>query len=404
MHRSTFSPLQDANPTPSFGGFGLRMTNEKIILRHVAAVALSSFFKHGRNGERFEYVQTLVGDWGSPKAVSDLKLFCVNNQALKDSLRRIVPPELGDLILGNDAWIEGIAGSDSRFARAEIEVCADHRRIQEIIEELVRTRPTGWDRKTGQLERRAKTIAGERALAFLSRKAIIPKYGFPVDVVELDTRPQRRDSMGVSLQRDLSQAIAEYAPGGKVVANKKEWESCGVKTIPGKEFRVTHYSYDSARNFRQWNEIESPSPQLRKYLEPVFGFVTPLFEEPKVPRGRARCLYTTRPFFPGFPGFEVSPPETETLPGVTVTQARPGRLIILCEGRNQKGFYICRVCGRHMTDPQGAHKTPEESECNGTLDQFSLGHELETDLVRIRFSQLADEWDAYSLAYAVLLA
>ena len=23
MHRSTFSPLQDANPTPSFGGFGL---------------------------------------------------------------------------------------------------------------------------------------------------------------------------------------------------------------------------------------------------------------------------------------------------------------------------------------------------------------------------------------------
>ena len=24
MHRSTFSPLQDANPTPSFGGFGLR--------------------------------------------------------------------------------------------------------------------------------------------------------------------------------------------------------------------------------------------------------------------------------------------------------------------------------------------------------------------------------------------
>ena len=122
-----------------------------------------------------------------------------------------------------------------------------------------------------------------------------------------------------------------------------------------------------------------------------------------MPRGRARCLYTTRPFFPGFPGFEVSPPETETLPGVTVTQARPGRLIILCEGRNQKGFYICRVCGRHMTDPQGAHKTPEESECNGTLDQFSLGHELETDLVRIRFSQLADEWDAYSLAYAVLL-
>ena len=25
-HRSTFLPLQDADPTPSFGGFGLRAT------------------------------------------------------------------------------------------------------------------------------------------------------------------------------------------------------------------------------------------------------------------------------------------------------------------------------------------------------------------------------------------
>lgn len=35
-----------------------------------------------------------------------------------------------------------------------------------------------------------KTIAGEQTLNFLSRKAVIPKYGFPVDVVELDTHPK----------------------------------------------------------------------------------------------------------------------------------------------------------------------------------------------------------------------
>ena len=29
MHRSTFSPLQDANPTPSFGGFGVRRVADR---------------------------------------------------------------------------------------------------------------------------------------------------------------------------------------------------------------------------------------------------------------------------------------------------------------------------------------------------------------------------------------
>lgn len=74
--------------------------------------------------------------------------------------------------------------------------------------------------QVAQVGRRLSTIAEEQALNFLSRKAVIPKYGFPVDVVELEIRSEGGHRSGVSLQRDLSQAIAEYAPGGKVVANK----------------------------------------------------------------------------------------------------------------------------------------------------------------------------------------
>ena len=376
----------------------LRMTNEKIILRHITAVALSAFFKHQQNQHRFANVSTLIGDWENPSAVFDLGRFCGDSPVLEDSLRRIVPPEMHDRVkLSNGAWIEDIAGPASRFAEAEADVCAEYHRIKHLIDELVHTRPTGWNRKVGQLESRARTVTEERALEFLSRKAIIPKYGFPVDVVELDTRPRRGDSTGVSLQRDLSQAIAEYAPGAKVVANKKEWESGGVKTIPGRQFLVRHYQYDDARTFRQWDEDGSPS---RKYLQPAFGFVTPLFNKPTEPRRKAQRLYTTRPFFPGFDG---DPSETEMFLDVKVTQAQPGSLVILCEGKDKAGFYICRTCGRHMTKPQGTHKTPDESQCSGTLERFSLGHELVTDVVRLRFPLLTDEWDAYSLAYAVLL-
>ena len=229
----------------------LRMTNDKIILRHVAAAALSAFFRHPTNLHKFDNVSTLIGDWDIPSAVSDLRRFCEGNLTLEESLRRIVPLEMHDRIaLDDGGWVEAIAGPDSRFADAQAEVCADYRRIQAEVSQLSQTPGTaGW--KIGQLIDRRNTIANEKTLEFLSRKAIIPKYGFPVDVVELDTRPRREDSNGISLQRDLSQAIAEYAPGGKVVANKKEWVSVGVKTIPGKQFPVKSYSYDDARTFDQ---------------------------------------------------------------------------------------------------------------------------------------------------------
>ena len=116
-------------------------------------------------------------------------------------------------------------------------------------------------------------------------------------------------------------------------------------------------------------------------------------------QGRAQRLYTTRPFFQGFE----AQPEVKTILGVQVTRAVPGVLVILCEGRNREGFYICRFCGSHMAAAQASHKSPSDSECMGTLERFSLGHELDTDVVRLQFPAVHGEWDAYSVAYAILL-
>ena len=376
----------------------LRMTNEKIILRHMVATALSAFFRE--NGVRFNKVENFVGGWSDPRAASDLKKFCEGNKELTDSLRKIVPENMHDRAgLENDAWIDNIAGPQSGFAYMEAEVCADYRDMAVLRKQYFEQDKDSYVSRIG---RRMKTIAEERTLNFLSRKAIIPKYGFPVDVVELDTRSRDGNPTGVSLQRDLSQAIAEYAPGCKVVANKLEWESCGVKAVTGKAWPVRHYQYNDARHFTQWNEGDpSVSSSGRKYLIPEFGFVTPLFKQPTEPHGRARRLYTTRPFFHGF-GKDAQP-ETKTILGVQVTKALPGTLVILCEGRNREGFYICRSCGAHMTGPKGEHKSPSDSECKGTLERFSLGHELVTDVVRLQFPGLRGEWVAYSVAHAVLL-
>ena len=375
----------------------LRMTNEKIILRHMVATALSAFFRE--NVERFNKVANFIEGWTNPRATEDLKKFCEGNSELTDSLRQIVPENMHDRVgLKDDIWIDNVTGSQSRFAYVEAELCADYRDMEALRKQRF---DQGKDSHVSRIGKRMKTIAEERTLNFLSRKAVIPKYGFPVDVVELDTRPRDGDPTGVALQRDLSQAIAEYAPGGKVVANKLEWESCGVKAVTGKTWPVRYYQYGDARDFEQWNEGDSSRTDGPKYLIPEFGFVTPLFKQPVEPHGRARRLYTTRPFFQGF-GQDIQP-ETKTILGVQVTKSLPGTLVILCEGRNREGFYICRSCGAHMTGRQGEHKSPSDSKCNGTLERFSLGHELVTDVVRLQFPQLHGEWEAYSVAYAVLL-
>ena len=379
----------------------LTITNSKIIIRHMIAAVLSAFFKEHK--VRFENVSEFIGDWLNPHAASDVKAFCKDNESLAIILRKIVPETMyRNTGLNDEAWIELIAGQHSRLAVVEEEVCSDYHEFENAKNVLITEQPYKWTTKVEQLQRRVKTITEEPTLNFLSRKAVIPKYGFPVDVVELDTRTQQNNKTGVSLQRDLSQAIAEYAPGGKVVANKLEWESCGVKVVQGKAFPVRFYDYDDARSFRQWNEADVSMPSsVRKYLIPEFGFVTPLYEKPREPRGRTRRLYTTRPFFRGFG--QDSQPETKLILGVKMTKAIPGTLVILCEGRNREGFYICRSCGAHMTGPKSEHKSPSGTSCRGMLERFSLGHELVTDVVRLQFPQLGDIWGAYSLGYAVLL-
>ena len=374
----------------------LRMTNTKIIVRHMVATALSTFFR--ANVDRFRDVANLILDWSNPRGVQDLLEFCTGNGELARSLQEIVPNDMRTEVgVDDDTWIDYVAGERSRFANVESEVSADHIKMRQLRKRLFEEKK---DHQIGRVSTRMKTIEQERTLNFLSRKAVIPKYGFPVDVVELETVSKAGKPTGVALQRDLAQAIAEYAPGGRVVANKLEWESYGVKVVAGKEWHVRHYQYDDARGFKQWSEGDAAVPKgTRKYLEPAYGFVTPLFKEPKEPRGRVQRLYTTRPFFHGF-GDE---PQTKVVGGVQMTKAMPGTLVILCEGRNREGFYICRTCGAHMRGMIARHRSPSDSECNGTLEPFSLGHELVTDVMRLQFPRLYSEWGAYSVAYAVLL-
>jgi superfamily II DNA/RNA helicase len=392
----------------------LSLRNEKIISRHIAAVALSRFFR--TFSERFGTVEKLFKDLQHPSGVADFKAFLHEHQLeLEQSLRAVVPAGMfSDTGLDNREWIERIAAEESRFSLAEVEVTSDYR----IVKELETTASSKGDYDTAKWAKaRAKTIAEEDVLSFLSRKAVIPKYGFPVDVVELDTQrtQQNQEAFEVLLQRDLSIAISEFAPTSKLVANKKVWTSYGLKKVAEKEWPRKFYKRCARHNvFFQW-ERGQPEPvtpcgdrlTVSQYVIPRFGFVTDR-DRPKEPKSRTARVFTTRPYFAGSlgpdPGIIAIPLNS---PIITMKKASPGLMAVLCEGRAGEGFYICSACGAGFRKRANAHKRPYGQDCHGTLEQVSLGHEFVTDVLQLQFPAKPDGdmeavWFAYSLAYAVV--
>lgn len=384
--------------------------NEKIIGRHMIAVALSSFFRKAEAEQRLGKVQDLLANMENPTAVKDLRDFLNKHRAeVEKDLKTIVPVGMrSQMGLEDGKWINKISGANCRFYSAEAEVAHDYRearRIQQESSKEERYKDAGWAKE------RAKTIAEENAITFLSRKAVIPKYGFPVDVVELDTG-RIHQSQNIQLQRDLSLAVAEYAPGVKVVANKREWESAGIKKVPEKEWRIVCYRHCRDHNFFDLAAEGGTPGQCPecdggiegKFLVPEFGFVTKFGAgEPSRPNIRPPRLFTTRPHFAGFQG--VAPSETSAS-GVLLTKASPGKLVVLCQGRQGRGFYICRDCGAGFNSRKVPHEMPSGRECRGQLELMTaLGSDFETDVVRVHFPALGvagGDSFAYSLAYALV--
>jgi ATP-dependent helicase YprA (DUF1998 family) len=285
-----------ANPTRILSGQirppALNLKNAKVIARHMAAVGFSAFFR--ASADRFKSVQMLFKDLANPSGVADFKACLQQRQReLEKILFGIVPSEMWEQVgLKNGEWLERVTGiiarsfeganlvEESRFVLAEQEISSDFRNIVDLEQAAVARqdyRTAEWARK------RANTIAREDVLSFLSRKAVIPKYGFPVDVVELDTQISHfsAETTEVHFQRDLSIAIAEFAPTSKLIANKREWTSSGLKKVAEKEWPRRFYKRCIHDNvFLQWEEgkAEPQTPcshalAIGCYLIPQFGFV-----------------------------------------------------------------------------------------------------------------------------------
>lgn len=370
------------------------LNNQKIAQRHLTAIAISAFFR--AYPERFKSVSTLIEDWNKPALVTDLTNFLQQKQKIiEQALKSVFDRNLCALLGVQDGtWIENIAGPDSRLQDVEWEVKDDIQRLQAIEKAAVEVKKY---RKAEWAKRRQQTIETDKVLSFLSRKVVIPKYGFPVDVVELDTKwSDQQDAEFVDLSRNLSLAISEFAPATEVVANKKNWKSAGIKIVPERALEAQHYRRCRNHNVLvSWTEGQA-EPNLPcgcssgisgKYIVPIFGFNASQDSPLPIKRKPSRP-YTSRPYFLGLnkPSqgvLKIKSLSNQTL--ITVWPATPGRMVVLCEGYKGTAFYICKSCGFGANKITRQHQTIQGSPCRGTLSRTALAHEFATDIVQIQF-------------------
>ncbi len=394
----------------------VQLQNPQIILRHVNAVALASFWR--QYPDYFEQVQGFffAPDISGPDLF--LEYLKEHPSELLDSLQRIVPLDMQPILGIEDwSWIKHLFGDSGVLKRAEDEVVNDVTELENLRHKRFESNQGGVD----HLSRLIKTIKERNLINFLSSRNVLPKYGFPVDVVELNIINHSEEARMIELERDLRIALSEYAPGSEVVAAGKLWTSRYIKLPPGKQWdtydyaicKYCHNFYPQRAEFEDKLQMcpvcdRSFGNNQGTFIIPDFGFISSP-DPPQRPREKKpERTYSMRVFFsPGNPSAE---PKSIFLkyPHIRIkaTAQSQGKLVVINKGSS--GFRVCPYCGFASMGTEkvpSAHQTPWGQKCSGTLrKRYSLGHQFYSDILRINFQgyQNTDSGFWLSLLYGLL--
>ena len=176
----------------------LHLANQVIARRHVNAYVLQRFFAQLQFGE----VTTLFEAFGTVQGL--LESDCRRHNQFRSFVQDPTNNEL--LLTSIQLILDGSSISVDEF-RTWVASLPDQ------ILELAQNAPED-----------------NLLLDLLIEKGIMPRYAFPVDVVALWTERPNRWNQGQEVQRDLSIALSEYAPGAEVIIDGMIYQSVGLFT------------------------------------------------------------------------------------------------------------------------------------------------------------------------------
>ncbi len=393
--------------------------NERLDRRHAHSIALAAFFRHHfrmsgtiwrKAGEFF-----LPGDGGIVPANLVQEFLTPVPEDVRASVRRVLPSEVqAELGVDSGAWVNQLTALlESVRAELQQDVGIYEQKRQDAFQ-------ARQDAQAARYGRVLRTVTHRELIGLLANRNVLPKYGFPVDTVELrvsfaDTAAARE----IDLSRDLTSAIYEYAPGAEVVAAGRVWRSAGIYRLPDRELEHRYYAVcHLCGHFRDSiDRLEDGCPgcghllqgAARRYAIPVYGFIAG--GESRRPGGRPprRSWHGgTHVVSPGAELFE----RTHALPAGSV-EARAGsrgELIALNDGPGGSGYLICVGCGFGQPQISGfprQHTNPLSGrECRGRFENLSLAHTFQTDMLELALTgQCVSGLDAaiwWSILYAII--
>ena len=387
----------------------VEIENDKIASRHINSVIIAWFFKN------FPYyfshgAEALVGFSGCENAGEILKKELRKHPPeLMDALQYILPSRLAARMHLNDwPFIDQLVGEEGSLTKAIEERFAELEQLTQMKNQYISANKLRIAESVGNL---ISTYSKNKSIDFLASHTVLPKYGFPIDVVPLKILSNSGTARQVELTRDLRIAIAEYAPPGQIVANGKVWTSRFINTVPSKGWPTyTYYTCPKCGHIsppahitvldeEPGDEEEKVCPSCsetmkrRKFIIPIFGFSTSFDEKPiRVGDARPQHGYSTRSQFWGIgelDEYQQEQRKSRTVFGedraAFLEYSPNGRMVVLNQGKNGGGLWVCKACGHvqeYPTEPQ--HNNKFGKKCINThLSHTSLGHWFNTDIVRI---------------------
>lgn len=400
-----------------------KLDNEKIVKRHIYATLLASFWR------RHPDIKTVEEIFSDP-VWSDFVHFLHNLPAeLMELIHAFTPASISQdsalRIIEEYRREKGHLWSVREKYRAEV---AD---IDQLISDAIADEQY---ERVKPLKRVRTNIASSRIIEFFSRNGLIPKYGFPVDTVELQTDltglyNTQTSRSGLKLQRDLYQAISEYAPGSQVIADGYLYTSQYIRPPFRRDETWRQYEYGICKNdkcgmlnVQLYHEETSLTgktgeckfcgaeyPVKGVFIVPAHGFVV----SPKPPaealtkppsRGGRTAVYYTGDALGKKQKRSVFRYREAT---ISITTSENDQLAVI----SKASFAVCHSCGyaerniKHQPVKKlsNSHKTPYGKDCkNHTLYNKSLGHVFRTDVAMVAVDHYLDHDEAYSILYTLL--
>ena len=422
----------------------IRIENVKIVQRHVHAEALAEFYRN--NPCLFKDALGAMFDPDASRTNELCTFLSEQPENLQEKLERIVPDVLKDDIgLADWRWFNGNNDDDTesfteRLQKANNDVVNDWETLKNAEEEALKKAKEEPEKKNyhygraSSFDRQLKTLKRRSLLGKLGTYGLMPKYGFPTEVVGLKVRGDSKEAGQVELSRDMKLALSEFAPGNQVIANGQVWESKGIVLLPTGQRKLHQFQYWYCNTCQYFSVSKVVSTKQNKeeiqkcrcnndlnpneYIYPEFGFTTELGGILKVGNTRPPMKSYSNIFFhEDEKGIEFE--TISDLPQVEYRESSQGWIHVINDNRGDN-FYICMSCGftfeRIMSRQKIGvknnkvfkHNKPwSGTECTGYPRKFALGYRYRTDVLELRLKSEKNEMTEehqYTLWLSVLYA